>query len=754
MIIPAITPDRAGYGVPSDHSGVIATPNTNQAQAGTRTKTKKRIRPLPESLLSTFELRLASQNFDFLNELSVDEMVDGFQNVTNSIVSETFPEKDIIVSPEDKPWFNEQLRKLKRQRLREYNRHGRSDKYLKLAASFNEKSAIEIEKYKKKIMTEVTEGRRGSSYPALKRFGMRPGENDSADFQLPSHSEQNLSPAQSAEMIAQHFSHISQEYSPLNLSSLPPNVQQYLSNPAQGPVPILSTQDVESRIIKAKKPNGLVPGDMPKKLVKYCPSLLAPPVRTIFNKITESAQYPSQWKVEHQIGLPKKYPPESEDDLRNLAKTPFFSKVYESFVGGWLLPLIKPFLDPGQCGLKGFSITHYLIKLLHFVHSTLDLRKPHAVLAACVDLSKAFNRVDHSLIIQDLYDMHTPAWLLNIIVSYLSDRSMYLTYKGHQSSQKMLPGGGPQGAYLGGIIFIIKYNGAFLRPPIPRGVHGPVTKARAEKVKFVDDGTVAVSVDLKACLVPDPVQRARPLNFHERTGHILPDENNLLQFFLKDTEQFVAENKMVINTQKTKVISFTKSRKWDFPPELHFSDGSQLECIPETRLLGVVVSQDLRWANNTAFICQKARQKLWILRRMLNFNLDLNQLYDVYCKEIRSILELAVPVWHSGLTKQQTSEIESIQKIAFRIILQDRFVDYKAACALFSAQTLNDRRLKLCSKFALKNLKSENPMFKLIDSKPNTRQVCNRVQEFKCNTERFKRSSLPFLATLINSENR
>ena len=478
------------------------------------------------------------------------------------------------------------------------------------------------------------------------------------------------------------------------------------------------------------------------------------PSVAIFNKITDSAQYPSQWKAEHQIGLPKIYPPESEDDLRNLAKTPFFSKVYESFVGGWLLPLIKPFLDPGQCGLKGFSITHYLIKLLHFVHSILDLRKPHAVLAACVDLSKAFNRVDHSLIIQDLFDMHTPAWLLNIIVSYLSDRSMYLTYKGQQSSQKMSPGGGPQGAYLGGIIFIIKYNGAFLRPPIPRGVHGPVSKARAEKVKFVDDGTVAVSVDLKACLVPNPVQRVRPLNFHERTGHILPDENNLLQFYIKDTEQFVAENNMVINTQKTKVISFTKSRKWDFPPEIHFSDGSQLECIPETRLLGVVVSQDLRWAKNTAFICQKARQKLWILRRMLNFNLDLHQLYDVYSKEIRSILELAVPVWHSGLTRQQTSDIESIQKIAFRIILQDKFVDYKAACTLFSAQTLQDRQLKLCSKFALKNLKSENPMFKIIDSKPNTRQVCNLVQEFKCNTGRFQKSSLPFLATLINSENR
>ena len=196
-----------------------------------------------------------------------------------------------------------------------------------------------------------------------------------------------------------------------------------------------------------------------------------------------------------------------------------------------------------QCGLKGFSITHYLIKLLHFVHKTLDMRKPHAVLAACVDLSKAFNRVDHTLVIQDLFDMHTPAWLLRIVISYLSDRSMYLTFKGARSSKKMLPGGGPKGAYLGGLIFIIKYNGAFLRPPIPRCIQGPISKSKAEKVKFVDEGTVAISVNLNTCLVPDPVDRPRPRNYHERTGHILPVQNNLLQYSVNDTENFVAEVK-------------------------------------------------------------------------------------------------------------------------------------------------------------------------------------------------------------------
>ena len=81
------------------------------------------------------------------------------------------------------------------------------------------------------------------------------------------------------------------------------------------------------------------------------------------------------------------------------------------------------------------------------------------------------------------------------------------------------------------------------------------------------------------CLIEDTNDRPRPHNYHERTGHVLPEENNLLQFYIRDTEQFVKDNKMVINKNKTKVMSFRKSRKWDSPPELKFEDGTIIECI-------------------------------------------------------------------------------------------------------------------------------------------------------------------------------
>ena len=484
-------------------------------------------------------------------------------------------------------------------------------------------------------------------------MGRKPGEFSQPGFQLPEFVEVKLSVFECAEKIAEYFSMVSQEYPPLNMNTLPPNVKEHLGNPDGNSPPLLSHYHVYTKLSKAKKPNSVVPGDLPKKLMQRFPGELAIPVSVIFNKISQSQAYPSQWKVEYQIPLPKVSQPSCLDEIRNIAKTPFLSKTYKSCLADWLLPIIQPYLDPGQCGLKGFSITHYLIKLLHFTHSILDKKEPYAVLAACIDLAKAFNRVSHDLLVQDLYDMHTPPWLLNILISYLSNRTMVMSYNGATATSKGLPGGGPQGAYLGGIIFIVKYNGAFLRPPIPPLIKGPVLKSKSMKVKFIDDGTVATSINLKKCLIDDPENRPRPLNYHERTKQILPPENNLLQFYLNDTEQFTKDNLMKINPKKSQVMLFNKSRNWDFPPEVSFSDNNLLESVPEMKLVGVVVSSDLRWGKNTQYICDKATQRLWTLKRMKLLNLDEDILLDTYTKEIRSILELAVPVWHSGLTAKE-----------------------------------------------------------------------------------------------------
>ena len=94
-------------------------------------------------------------------------MVDDFQKSLEALVSNTFPEKSITIYPDDKPWFTEKLRKLKRERQRLYSKGRMNPKYLDCKSKFDELVKIEICKYKDKFIAEVREGKRGSAYSGL-----------------------------------------------------------------------------------------------------------------------------------------------------------------------------------------------------------------------------------------------------------------------------------------------------------------------------------------------------------------------------------------------------------------------------------------------------------------------------------------------------------------------------------------------------------------------------------------------------------
>ena len=114
-------------------------------------------------------------------------------------------------------------------------------------------------------------------------------------------------------------------------------------------------------------------------------------------------------------------------------------------------------------------------------------------------MEKAFNRVSHQLVIEDLANMKVPGWLLLIFISYLTERSMYMRYKGSRSSRRFLPGSTLQVALLGILLLIIKFNVAFIRPLI----HRPSSIT----LKYIDDISLLQEFNLKLSLRPDPVMR-------------------------------------------------------------------------------------------------------------------------------------------------------------------------------------------------------------------------------------------------------
>ena len=128
-------------------------------------------------------------------------------------------------------------------------------------------------------------------------------------------------------------------------------------------------------------------------------------------------------------------------------------------------------------------------------------------------------------------------------------------------------------------------------------------------------------------------------------------------------------------------------------------------------------------------------------------------LIDVYVKQIRSILEFAAPVWNSSLTASEVADIERVQKVFLHILLGNKYISYKSALSFCCLESLAERRMKLCTKFAKKALQNEkhSHWFVRNNKKVNTRSkpALLKMPRYRC--ERFRRSPIPYLTNLLNS---
>ena len=123
------------------------------------------------------------------------------------------------------------------------------------------------------------------------------------------------------------------------------------------------------------------------------------------------------------------------------------------------------------------------------------------------------------------------------------------------------------------------------------------------------------------------------------------------------------------------------------------------------KLLGLTSRNDLNWQSNTDEMTVKANGRLWMIKRLKKLGASQADLKDTYCKQVRSILEFGVPAWNYGITKQQSSGIERVQKSFLYIVLGSNYTDYTSALEKIGLETLEQRRYKLCENFVKKAIK-------------------------------------------------
>ena len=351
-----------------------------------------------------------------------------------------------------------------------------------------------------------------------------------------------------------------------------------------------------------------------------------------------------------------------------------------------------------------------------------------------------------------------PSWLLKIVMAFLTDRELILRYKGKSSGRKSLPGGSPQGTRLGMFLFLILINFAgFESFELERNIGSVITQPLADRkpivnshMKYIDDLSYVHSMDLKKCLkLKTDGNLPRPVSYHDRTGHYLPESESVVQKQVDKLNIFISEMDMKINQEKSKVMIFNTSRTYDFMPKISIDGVNHLEVVEEMKLLGIVFQSNMKWFANTSKLCQNGYGRLWMLRNLKKYGACISDLIDIYIKQCRCVLELAAPVWTPGLTEAESKQLERVQKSAFSIILGRKYTSYSQALAELKMESLKDRRLNLCTSFAIKSQKHEKfqNWFEFSDqSTPTT----TTFQPVTYRTKRYRNSPLPYLTNLLN----
>ena len=176
----------------------------------------------------------------------------------------------------------------------------------------------------------------------------------------------------------------------------------------------------------------------------------------------------------------------------------------------------------------------------------------------------------------------------------------------------------------------------------------------------------------------------------------------------------------------------------------------------QTKLLGLILSNDLTTKSNTTNLVKKGYQRMIILHKLYEFNIPLQDMVQIYCLFVRSILEFNAVVWFASISEEEKSDLERVQKVACKILLKQKYTTYENAQITLKIENLQTRRLKMALKFGKKCLVS--PQFsKLFPLNQKTFTETRDREKYKvnfANKSRLKNSAIPKIQRLLNDDAR
>ena len=741
VCLPPLDNDPDKDGSPSDHLMPFMKPidcvNNNPA----RIKKVVTFRPLPESGIANMGKWIVNEKWEsVLAAESAHEKAFALQNLVMKQLNNFLPEKTATFTSEDQPWVTPEVKDIDRRKKREYSKRRKSAKWKRLNAQFEIKCKEAKASYYSNIVMDLKNSAPGQWYSKLKRMS---SHDQLKSEEVTVEAIAHLSNQEQADVIADSFSKVSNEYQPLNASDI--NLE---SCTVHTPVPTVEAYQVYEYLKRIKTKASTVKNDVPASIIKEFAAELSAPLADIINCSVTRGEYANIWKIETVTPIPKEYPPKTVDKLRKISGLLNFGKVTEKFIGDWMLVDMKETRDPSQYGNeKGVSVNHYLIKMIDEILRNLDRNSVYekfAVFCTLIDWKQAFDRQCPRLGIESFIRNGVRKSLIPMLINYFQNRKMVVKWKGTRSSLRNLNGGGPQGALWGILEYLAQSNNNtdFISPE--------------KKFKFIDDLSILEIVNLLSIGLSSYNFNLHVASDIPADGFYIEPSNMLSQHYLEKISQWTKDSKMELNKEKSKTMVFNFTRKFQFSTRMPM-EGSTTEAITETKLLGVIIDNKLEWDANTHFLVKKANSKMRLLHKLVDFSIPRNDLKTIYILYIRSHLEQSCQVWHSSITLENLTDIERVQKNALKIILQDEYIDYQNALEIMDLESLYDRRENLCLSFAKKCTRSKNchirGIFPPNDQHPTVET--RNPEKFHVNmarTGRYKDSAVPYMQRLLNSE--
>ena len=386
--LPPLDADPGSGGKKSDHLIVVMQPISVLNNKPARTTREILVRPMKQSGINMFGNWIRNQTWIEVYEAdSVDKKADILQKLLMDKIDEFLPQKKRIISSDDQPFCSQEMKRLKRLKGREFQKHRRSLKWRVLNYEYKRAVIKAKRKYYKDIIKDLKTSKTSQWYSKLKKLC---SHDQKKSEPITVESLKHLTVKEQAEAIADKFCKVSQEYEPLKTDDI--KVPEFDVET----VPIFQPIDVQKKLESIKTNKSVPPGDIPPTLAKMFAKELSSPLCDVINSSIKLGQWSKLYKKESITPVPKVFPPQSPDELRNISGLLLFNKIAEGLIAELMISDISGQLDPSQyANQKGISLQHYLINMINRILSDTDKNSKgeiNAVIATLYDWKEAFPR--------------------------------------------------------------------------------------------------------------------------------------------------------------------------------------------------------------------------------------------------------------------------------------------------------------------------------------------------------------------------